>query len=63
MSERARPLFDVAPSSDVAFFFPLLPPPSGRLLASFRSGFSQLVPDGASEVYVKKNKASGAPAV
>lgn len=28
----------------------------GRLLASFRSGFSHLVPDGTSEVYVKKTK-------
>lgn len=35
----------------------------GRLLASFRSGFSQLVPDGTSEVYVKKNAASETPAV
>ncbi|XP_029349793.1 extracellular tyrosine-protein kinase PKDCC [Echeneis naucrates] len=30
---------------------------TGRLLASFRSGFSHLVPDGTSEVYVKKTKA------
>ncbi|XP_068195707.1 extracellular tyrosine-protein kinase PKDCC [Antennarius striatus] len=30
---------------------------TGRLLASFRSGFSHLVPDGTSEVYVKRNKA------
>uniref|UniRef100_A0A3B4FY33 Protein kinase domain containing, cytoplasmic b n=1 Tax=Pundamilia nyererei TaxID=303518 RepID=A0A3B4FY33_9CICH len=29
---------------------------TGRLLASFRSGFSHLVPDGTSEVYVKKTK-------
>ncbi|KAM9356389.1 extracellular tyrosine-protein kinase PKDCC [Pholidichthys leucotaenia] len=29
---------------------------TGRLLASFRSGFSRLVPDGTSEVYVKKSK-------
>ncbi|KAF3844893.1 hypothetical protein F7725_008056 [Dissostichus mawsoni] len=30
---------------------------TGRLLASFRSSFSHLVPDGTSEVYVKKTKA------
>uniref|UniRef100_A0A3Q3KVY9 Extracellular tyrosine-protein kinase PKDCC n=2 Tax=Mastacembelus armatus TaxID=205130 RepID=A0A3Q3KVY9_9TELE len=30
---------------------------TGRILASFRSGFSHLVPDGTSEVYVKKTKA------
>ncbi|KAI4804258.1 hypothetical protein KUCAC02_025892 [Chaenocephalus aceratus] len=30
---------------------------SSRLLASFRSSFSHLVPDGTSEVYVKKTKA------
>ncbi|XP_040917448.1 extracellular tyrosine-protein kinase PKDCC [Toxotes jaculatrix] len=30
---------------------------TGRLLASFRSSFSHLVPDGTSEVYVKKSKA------
>ncbi|XP_045919268.1 extracellular tyrosine-protein kinase PKDCC-like [Micropterus dolomieu] len=30
---------------------------TGRLLASFRSSFSHLVPDGMSEVYVKKTKA------
>ncbi|XP_010877784.2 extracellular tyrosine-protein kinase PKDCC [Esox lucius] len=30
---------------------------TGRLLASFRSGFSHLIPDGNSEVYMKKNKA------
>ncbi|XP_029315803.1 extracellular tyrosine-protein kinase PKDCC [Cottoperca gobio] len=30
---------------------------TGRLLASFRSSFSHLVPDGTSEVYVKKAKA------
>lgn len=30
---------------------------AGRLLASFRSSFSHLVPDGTSEVYVKKTKA------
>lgn len=35
---------------------------TGRLLASFRSGFSQLVPNGTSEVYVKKSKASETPA-
>ncbi|TDG98896.1 hypothetical protein EPR50_G00204810 [Perca flavescens] len=29
---------------------------TGRLLASFRSSFSHLVPDGISEVYVKKTK-------
>lgn len=29
---------------------------TGRLLASFRSSFSHLVPDGTSEVYVKKTK-------
>lgn len=29
---------------------------SGRLLASFRSSFAQLVPDEASEVYVKNTK-------
>lgn len=29
---------------------------TGRLLASFRSSFSHLVPDGTSEVYVKKSK-------
>lgn len=29
---------------------------TGRLLASFKSGFSHLVPDGTSEVYVKKTK-------
>lgn len=30
---------------------------AGRLLVSFRSGFSHLVPDRTSEVYVKKTKA------
>lgn len=30
---------------------------AGRLLASFRSSFTHLVPDGKSEVYVKKAKA------
>ncbi|XP_044021955.1 extracellular tyrosine-protein kinase PKDCC [Siniperca chuatsi] len=30
---------------------------TGRLLASFRSSFSHLVPDGTSEVYMKKTKA------
>lgn len=34
---------------------------TGRLLASFRSGFSQLVPDSTSEVYVKKSKGSETP--
>ncbi|XP_028995819.1 extracellular tyrosine-protein kinase PKDCC [Betta splendens] len=36
---------------------------AGRVLASFRSGFSHLVPDGKSEVYVKRAKAGGASAV
>ncbi|CAB1334875.1 unnamed protein product [Coregonus sp. 'balchen'] len=31
---------------------------TGRLLASFQSGFRHLVPDGNSEVYLKKTKAS-----
>ncbi|XP_013869550.1 extracellular tyrosine-protein kinase PKDCC [Austrofundulus limnaeus] len=34
---------------------------TGRLLASFRSGFDHLVPDGTSEVYVRRTKAPGAP--
>ncbi|XP_037603309.1 extracellular tyrosine-protein kinase PKDCC [Sebastes umbrosus] len=36
---------------------------TGRLLASFRSSFSHLVPDGTSEVYVKKTKAPEASTV
>lgn len=36
---------------------------TGRLLASFRSSFSHLVPDGTSEVYVKKTKAPETPTV
>ncbi|XP_026195041.1 extracellular tyrosine-protein kinase PKDCC [Anabas testudineus] len=36
---------------------------TGRLLASFRSSFSHLVPDGTSEVYVKKTKAPETSAV
>ncbi|XP_042356682.1 extracellular tyrosine-protein kinase PKDCC [Plectropomus leopardus] len=36
---------------------------TGRLLASFRSSFSHLVPDGMSEVYVKKTKAPETPTV
>ncbi|XP_008284565.1 protein kinase domain-containing protein, cytoplasmic [Stegastes partitus] len=36
---------------------------TGRLLASFRSSFSHLVPDGTSEVYVKETKALEAPTV
>lgn len=36
---------------------------TGRLLASFRSSFSHLVPDGTSEVYVKKTKALETPTV
>ncbi|XP_022077243.1 extracellular tyrosine-protein kinase PKDCC [Acanthochromis polyacanthus] len=36
---------------------------TGRLLASFRSSFSHLVPDGTSEVYVKKTKALETPPV
>ncbi|XP_053191753.1 extracellular tyrosine-protein kinase PKDCC [Scomber japonicus] len=34
---------------------------TGRLLASFRSGFSHLVPDETSEVYVKKTKTPETP--
>ncbi|KAG7511245.1 Extracellular tyrosine-protein kinase PKDCC [Solea senegalensis] len=36
---------------------------TGRLLASFRSSFSHLVPDGTSEVYVKKTNAPEASPV
>ncbi|KAM7375888.1 hypothetical protein PAMP_005650 [Pampus punctatissimus] len=36
---------------------------TGHLLASFRSSFSHLVPDGTSEVYVKKTKAPETPTV
>nr|XP_057946300.1 extracellular tyrosine-protein kinase PKDCC [Doryrhamphus excisus]XP_057946301.1 extracellular tyrosine-protein kinase PKDCC [Doryrhamphus excisus] len=36
---------------------------TGRLLASFRSSFSQLVPEQTSEVYVKKSKALETPAL
>ncbi|XP_054653416.1 extracellular tyrosine-protein kinase PKDCC [Dunckerocampus dactyliophorus] len=36
---------------------------TGRLLASFRSSFSHLVPDQTSEVYVKKSKALETPAL
>lgn len=36
---------------------------AGRLLASFRSSFDQLVPDGASEVYVKKTQVLEAPSL
>ncbi|XP_023154739.2 extracellular tyrosine-protein kinase PKDCC [Amphiprion ocellaris] len=36
---------------------------TGRLLASFRSSFSHLEPDGTSEVYVKKTKALETPTV
>ncbi|KAK9533701.1 hypothetical protein VZT92_008803 [Zoarces viviparus] len=36
---------------------------TGRLLASFSSSFSHLVPDGTSEVYVKKTKAPEASTV
>ncbi|XP_073339856.1 extracellular tyrosine-protein kinase PKDCC [Pagrus major] len=36
---------------------------TGRLLASFRSSFAHLVPDGTSEVYVKKTTAPETPTV
>ncbi|KAM6973055.1 extracellular tyrosine-protein kinase PKDCC [Aplochiton taeniatus] len=36
---------------------------TGRLLASFRTSFSHLVPDGDSEVYLRKTKASGVSSV
>ncbi|XP_041827404.1 extracellular tyrosine-protein kinase PKDCC [Melanotaenia boesemani] len=36
---------------------------TGRLLASFRSSFSHLVPDETSEVYVKKSKVPEAPSL
>ncbi|KAF7660234.1 hypothetical protein LDENG_00285720 [Lucifuga dentata] len=36
---------------------------TGHLLASFRSSFSHMVPDGTSEVYVRKTKAAETPPV
>lgn len=54
---KSRPVTLLMLQMCLTCLFSLFPCCAGRLLASFRSSFSHLVPDGTSEVYVKKTKA------